>query len=231
MIEITHAMASPEYKNTHWHVVRHGEDDMPYVSYGLASALDYAATEVDRIADSTHDEALACHENGEWEDASNAFVRSEAQANLAANLTALVRNAQSHTPDDRAPHYRQEAVMGPLWRAAVAHLFNDPNTEWPDGFAFYSCPNAECSPMDWVIRHGGDFVSPVEGGRWDRDEYSSALIALGYAMREWADNDSDDATVESILADHRTDPPVNVRIHAEDGATYWWTLALEPSED
>lgn len=242
-MEITYGMASPDDHGTHWHVALHSDDDQPLITYGLVSALDCAATEVSRIADSTHEEAHACHENGEWEDSANAFMRAEAQWALAANLANLVRNA-SEDSEQRAPIYRDQAALGPQWRVAVAHvLTGDPNAEWPDGFQFYSCSERVCRPGVWVLFHGGDFVPPRELSRHRDPE--RAIAALNDTMRDWAydaaqgDPDgTDEATVSSMLADLRTDPSRLTRegslmltVHADDGATYRWSLTFDPTDD
>ena len=77
----------------HWHVVRHADDDDRLSTYSLLSAVDYAATEVSWMAESEHEVITIHGECGMFEEAYNAFVKSEDLSATAANLANAVRQA------------------------------------------------------------------------------------------------------------------------------------------
>lgn len=89
---------------SHWHVTRHSEDDDPLITSDVYFALDYAATELDRMADFEHDGIRCAGENGDFEGAYRAWEKAELYHGLML--------AAKHAPDqhgkhrkDRAPHY------------------------------------------------------------------------------------------------------------------------------
>jgi hypothetical protein len=106
---------------THWHVTRHNDDD-PFVTEDLFSALDYAATELDILAENEYEytSAIAERVNNRDDDVSpyemaealRSFARSETYGNLQANAANMVK--QHDAPlDERAPLYRETWQANP----------------------------------------------------------------------------------------------------------------------
>jgi hypothetical protein len=104
----------------HYHVRRHSDDDDPYVSDDLFACLDYAATELDQLADFEHDyvSTVAAKVEEDWSRVSGLVTPHEAREALLSfakceRYVALMANArnivkQHNTPRrDRAPLYTE----------------------------------------------------------------------------------------------------------------------------
>jgi hypothetical protein len=133
---------------THWHVRRHAEDDDVYADGDLFAALDYAAGELDRLAEHEHEHITAYGEAGEFERAYKSFVKSQRYAGLAAN----VRNAhhQGTAPlDQRAPLYQDpdEGVNRSRAEQYACHVMED-IPRLAGTFAMWECADVECAPAD-----------------------------------------------------------------------------------
>lgn len=130
---------------THWHVKRHDGDDDVFAG-DLAGALDYAETEMTRVADHEHEGITACGEAEDFEEAYASFKRSEAYAGLAANLDNI--HKQRTLPvEKRAPLYRgDDAETRAKLDASTARVIDTVNAQGPDGFSVYGCAEAECDP-------------------------------------------------------------------------------------
>jgi hypothetical protein len=224
---------------THWHVQTHTDDEDPYVTADHVAALDYAADEMTREADQAY-EMISIHGQArEFEDAYNAFMRSETFTNVAMNLQNMVNNANS-IQEKRAPLYRDEPRCGPLWKASAASVQNDANVNGPEGFAIYPCSMDFCAPGTWELRTPSYSTVPLS---FERDEFTSAWAALADSMRTWADESdaeygddgSDRATADSMLAEfgHGTPDPqdVSFRINANDGSDVTFSLTWVPETE
>lgn len=121
---------------SHWHVQRHNEDDDVYAVEDLAYALNYAATELERVADFEHDGITANGEAGDFEEAYRAFQRAETYAGLAANATNLYRQATLPLAE-RAPLYRDGNPE--VWRKSADHVVDQINGDGPNGFEIWEC--------------------------------------------------------------------------------------------
>jgi hypothetical protein len=97
---------------THWHVTRHSEDDDPYVTDDLYDAMEYAATELDLIADHEHDMITVSGEAGDFEEAYKSFKKTEILAGLQANATNIYTQSRS-VPADRTPLYQEDMPYNP----------------------------------------------------------------------------------------------------------------------
>lgn len=138
-------MATPSA--THYHVQRHSEDDDVLSTDSLAEAMDYAATELDMMADSEHTMIRASGEAGDYEAAYRAWEHVEAWYGLQANAANI---AKQHTvpPAERAPLYRaDDTAARDALRTAAMHVMEMINAEGPDGFAMWECSLTECAPV------------------------------------------------------------------------------------
>lgn len=132
---------------THWHVKRHDEDDDVFAG-DLAESLDYAAGEMDDMAEHEHGGVSACGDEGDFEEAYRCFQRSETYSNLTENLRSIHRQ---HTAPlaERAPIYQGDDEKT---RAALAkhlvHVLGMANSNGPAGFAIYECGDVECAPSE-----------------------------------------------------------------------------------
>jgi hypothetical protein len=106
---------------THYHVTTHPDDDDQYTTNNLFDALDYAAVELDHLADFEHEgmsitaSAVEQGYNGlriensvskdEMEEALLSFVKMERFDNLRRNAANMVKQHKSKR-GDRAPIYR-----------------------------------------------------------------------------------------------------------------------------
>jgi hypothetical protein len=178
---------------THHHVITHANDDDPYVTRSLVSALDYVATELDGAAENAHNDISAYGDNGLYQNAYTAWQRSETYNGLALNAANLVKQAGDAA--GRAPLYRSEPVCGPRWQVAVEHFRNELSATGPAGFYFYPCELDECSPGAWVVRQDTTDVAA-----YARDDFDSAWSRYVELAREWADG-SDEDYESSIPAD------------------------------
>jgi hypothetical protein len=95
----------------HYHVHRHSDDEDPFVTGDLFDAIDYAATELDQLADFEHDGISASGEQGDYESAYNAFVRSERYNGLMLNARNMVKQ-HSQPIAERAPFYTPDWEAG-----------------------------------------------------------------------------------------------------------------------
>lgn len=134
--------------SVHWHVSRHAEDDDVYAAADLFAALDYAAGELDRIAEHEHDAITSYGEAGLFEPAYIAFKTSERIAGLAAN--ARTAHHQGTAPlADRAPLYQNpdETVNARRAEQYARHTVDAINAGAND-FRVYECTDVECVPAD-----------------------------------------------------------------------------------
>jgi len=127
----------------HFHVVRHGEDDDPFLTANVADALDYAATELEYAADWQHTMISAHGEVGDFEEAYGSFVRSERFTNAMLNARNIVRQHTADSDDDRAPLYRGEGASERLAQA-TDHVVEYVNAHGPIGFRVWSCDDQTC---------------------------------------------------------------------------------------
>ena len=227
----------------HYHVVRHSGDDDPFATYDLVSALDYASTEIDRMAESAHGLAISL---GATADAAVQYMTADRLVNVHLNLSNMVTQA-SADPTQRAMLYRDEPQYGPRWQDAVEHAIADANALVGDGFALYACGQLWCRPGAWVIVHDGQRTVT----RYGAADFYSAVAQYKDVCFEWADKSdedfdalpvpdgepreygSDQATVAAILAD---DGPYECRDHAmtiraNDGTTTTFELIFDAEED
>jgi hypothetical protein len=107
---------------SHYHVIRHSDDDDPYISEDLFACLDYAATELDELADMKHATVSETAENvrrgynglftdnsvgkDEMEYALLAFAACETYSNVRQNCLNMVKQHGYSKRADRAPIYR-----------------------------------------------------------------------------------------------------------------------------
>jgi hypothetical protein len=133
----------------HWHVQRYSGDEDTYVTDTVYWALGYAASELDRVADVENDRASAAGEAGDYEAAYHASQRVQRWAGLVANA----RNVHQHAgnpPWLRAPRYAgpDERDNVRLLGMAAHHCVEKINSDGPDGFVMWQCPNVECAPTE-----------------------------------------------------------------------------------
>jgi hypothetical protein len=91
----------------HYHVTTHPDDDDRYTTDNLFSALDYAADELDHLADFEHDDINAYGEQGDYESAYNSFVKMERYDNLHSNAANMVKQHNAKQ-ENRAPLYQDD---------------------------------------------------------------------------------------------------------------------------
>lgn len=89
---------------THYHVMRHDDDEDPFISDDLFAVLDRLATELDSLADMEHDGISGYGEAGLFEEAYRCWERSEKYAGLQANAENMTRQHRA-AREDRAPLY------------------------------------------------------------------------------------------------------------------------------
>jgi hypothetical protein len=107
---------------THWHVTRHSEDDDPYVTGSIYDALDYAARELNELADHEHDfvstvasrvaehpDRNPCHYD-EMEAALRSFMKAEHYSSLALNAASRYKQSRASIAD-RAPLFQEDQVF------------------------------------------------------------------------------------------------------------------------
>lgn len=132
----------------HWHVVRHNEDDDPLSTYSVAQALDYAATELERIAEAEEDDATAAAKEGldeSYRYAWQAHERAQAWHGLVANLRNMAHQ-YGVAPEGRAPLYQDPATAPVKLRQALTHLVVQLGAEGPADFHLYEHADDECRP-------------------------------------------------------------------------------------
>jgi hypothetical protein len=175
----------------HYHVRRHSEDEDPYITDDLFSALDYAATELDNMADFEHDGISACGEQGDYESAYEAFVKCERYNNLMMNARNMVKQKGAFYAD-RAPLYQ---VNSADWVGRVGNELADARDA------------ADARLFESAIRTAGEINSgsPIGIGQCDAP------------MRTWPDEDQMHGG-ESYCADEYPDgyagydtPPLNLQ--------------------
>lgn len=89
---------------THFHVMRHSDDEDPFICEDLFTVLDYLGTEMRDLADMEHDGIAGYGENGMFEDAYRCWERSEQYGSLQLNAENMVRQHRA-AREDRAPLY------------------------------------------------------------------------------------------------------------------------------
>jgi hypothetical protein len=168
---------------THWHVRRHAEDDDELTIETIFGALDYASTELERIADHEHEGIAACGESGEFEEAYRCFVRANEFGNLQLNAH-VIATQWSLAPAERAPHYQSDDGPARLLTGAL-HQVSEINSNGPEGFAIYECPIDECAPVDegepvelinvaWVEATGRWLIHARESETHDWDHFEGS---------------------------------------------------------
>lgn len=238
----------------HWHFSddRSYTGDTPdYVTYSVVDLLSVVHTELVRQGEFEFESITTNGEAGDYRDAYDSFVRSQEYENIAANVDACIR-AASLSPADRPPLYRDEAQYGPLWTKNFEYVRGlIENAPWPR-VDVYWCERPECMPGQWLIEHGGDFVTRhMLPGSWVADDYRAAFTELRRVMTEWAEESDDHAgdeadhddvamvgslfsrvdgyTYDSVLTS--PDRSLTLHVNANDGATYWWRLFLAVDDD
>lgn len=129
----------------HTHVSRHAEDDDIQAFDSRYQALDYAATELDRLADFEHDCITTSGEAGMFEDAYRAFVKCHRHNGLHMNAANIVKQHGAERPEDRAPLYRGDDWQD-LLSVAADHVISEIVNGSP--FTIWQCSELECAPED-----------------------------------------------------------------------------------
>lgn len=130
---------------SHWHVIRHTDDDDPFITNNIGAAFDYAAGELDTLASLAHDEISGAGEAGDYEAAYRAWQREMALHNLHQNAANMAEQWGAEHEDDRAPLYRGDGATGRLI-VASEHMRDEIGTGSP--IKIITCPLDECRPDD-----------------------------------------------------------------------------------
>lgn len=133
------------HDSVHWHVTRHSEDDDPLSTYSIGGALDYAARELDIIADSEHDAHVWYGEAGEFEESWRASERVRAWSGLQQNLANLATQYARPVPE-RAPLYAG-TDSAELLTIAVRDMVRRIYEDGPDRFTLRECSHDDCRPL------------------------------------------------------------------------------------
>jgi hypothetical protein len=101
----------------HYHVTRHSDDDEPFATTDLYTALSYAADEIDNLAEFEHESISIFGDMGSYKEAYKAFQRTEELSVLRANAAHPVEQ-HSVPRTDRAPLYQGDDSDALLWDLA-----------------------------------------------------------------------------------------------------------------
>ena len=129
----------------HYHVTRHSDDDEPFVTPDLYAALDYAADEIDSLAEFEHESISIFGDMGSYKEAYWAFQRTEALSVLHANVANIVHQHRTKR-EDRAPLYRDEdgdTLLAESAQRMVEHV----NSETP--VTLWDCASSTDDPELW----------------------------------------------------------------------------------
>lgn len=172
---------------SHYHLSRHNEDDDPYISADLYAVLDYAADELDRLADSEHgyvsDVAGRVKDGYRGTLANSKVSESEMQDALLSfgkieTWTALVANGRNMARQHTAKRAARAPVYRPSWQ--------DQGTEESDARLLHSAKNVleafqADSPFDvWECEadlHTWPDEDPMHAG----EDYCAYEYPDGYA--------------------------------------------------
>lgn len=131
----------------HWHVQRHAEDDDIYATDSVFDALGYAATELAIIAESDYELIRVYGESGEYQEAYNAWDRSD-------RLNVPIHNARNMEVQDRAPVelraplYRDPNTSDEYLMTAALHTVEEVNANSPRDFIVSKCYLDPCETLD-----------------------------------------------------------------------------------
>ena len=179
---------------THYHVSRHTEDDDVFVTDDLFAALDYAADELDRMADFEHDGvsmvAAKIEEESDYGTPGNVYDMREALLSFAKmeRYNTLMLNARNLVKQSKA---------------AIAERAPFYTPDWEEGGE----DAAQARLSESAKRTAGEINSGSPIRIWDCDA----------ELRTWPDNDQMHGG-ESYCADEYPDGYAeNVALNTQDG--------------